>query len=133
MHAFRREAHDHERFRLLVAEMVAGESAYAVSDFAVNGFMRIVTNGRIYKNPDSVESALSFAEDVRNRPHAVVIVPGPRHWEIFSRLCRQIEAKSKLVPDAYLAALAIEHGCEFVTCDKDFARFEGLRWRSPLN
>ncbi|MEV4174431.1 PIN domain-containing protein [Nonomuraea sp. NPDC049709] len=37
------------------------------------------------------------------------------------------------MPDAYLAALAIEHGCEFVTCDKDFARFQGLRRRSPLN
>ncbi|MFI6909216.1 type II toxin-antitoxin system VapC family toxin [Nonomuraea sp. NPDC050394] len=133
VHAFRREAHEHAQFHRLVAEMVAGESAYAVSDFVVNGFLRIVTNGRIFKNPDPLDSAMSFAEDVRNRPHAVVVVPGQRHWEIFSRLCHQIEAKGKLVPDAYLAALAIEHGCEFVTCDKDFARFEGLRWRSPLN
>jgi predicted nucleic acid-binding protein len=63
----------------------------------------------------------------------VVIAGHDRHWEIFARLCRNAGATGNLVPDAYLAALAIEHGCEFVTCDKDFARFEGLRWRSPLN
>ncbi|UBU19088.1 PIN domain-containing protein [Nonomuraea gerenzanensis] len=52
---------------------------------------------------------------------------------MFTRLCRETNARRKLIPDAHLAALAIEHGCEFVTCDKDFARFQGLRWRSPLN
>jgi len=36
------------------------------------------------------------------------------------------------VTDAYIAALAIEHVCELVTTDSDFARFPGLRWCHPL-
>ncbi len=61
-----------------------------------------------------------------------MISPGTRFWDIFSRLCRDANARAKLVPDAYLAALAIEHGCEFITAGKDFRRFPGLRLRHPL-
>jgi predicted nucleic acid-binding protein len=61
-----------------------------------------------------------------------MIRPGPRHWGLFVRLCRESGAEGDLVPDAYLAALAIEGGCELVTTDRDFARFRGLRWRHPL-
>jgi len=59
-------------------------------------------------------------------------VPGPRHWEIFDRLCRAVDARGNLVPDAYLAALAVESGSEWITGDRDFSRFPGLRWRHPL-
>jgi uncharacterized protein len=61
-----------------------------------------------------------------------MIRPGPRHWGLFARLCRENGAAGNLVPDAYLAALAIEAGCELITTDRDFARFDGLRWRHPL-
>ena len=59
-------------------------------------------------------------------------MPGARHWAIFERLCKHAGAKGNLVADAYLAALAIERGCEWVTTDRDFSRFEGLKWRHPL-
>jgi len=62
----------------------------------------------------------------------VVVAPGPRHWEIFDRVCRAGDARGNLVPDAYLAALAIESGSEWITVDRDFSRFPGLRWRHPL-
>lgn len=64
--------------------------------------------------------------------HAVRIAPGPRHWEIFARLCRESNAKGNLVADAYLAALAIEFGCEWVSTDGDYARFKGLVWTRPF-
>ncbi|WP_433433978.1 type II toxin-antitoxin system VapC family toxin [Nonomuraea sp. CA-141351] len=133
VNAFRHESADHDRCHTFVEEMVNGDSSYAVSDFVVSGFIRTVTNRRVYKDPDDLERALTFAETYRNQPQASVVTPEARHWEIFCRLCRQAGATGNLVPDVYLAALAIEHGCEFVSCDKDFARFEGLRWRSPLN
>ena len=60
------------------------------------------------------------------------VAPGGRHWEIFLRTCHDAEARGNLIPDAWLAALAIEHGCEFVTTDRDYARFPALRWRHPL-
>ncbi|MEV5706247.1 type II toxin-antitoxin system VapC family toxin [Actinoallomurus sp. NPDC052274] len=133
VNAHRREAVDHKAYRAFVDDLVHGDEAYAVSDFVINGFVRVVTNRRVWGPPSSIEEALRFGEVMRNQPHAVVIAPGPRFWGIFSRLCRQIDAKANLVPDAYLAALAIEHGCEFVTADRDFVRFPGLRWRHPLN
>lgn len=80
-----------------------------------------------------LEAALRFVGGLRAQPNAVVIAPGRRHWEIFSRLCREVEAKANLVADAYLAALAIESGSEWITTDRDFARFRGLRWRHPLD
>lgn len=81
--------------------------------------------------PAPLESALAFASAVRDRPNAVPVSPGPRHWPIFLDLCREVGASGNLVPDAWLAALAIEQGCEFVTTDRDFARFPGLRTRHP--
>jgi predicted nucleic acid-binding protein len=70
---------------------------------------------------------------LREQPNRVQLEPGPRHWEIFERLCRESGAKGNLVADAYLAALAIESGCEWVTTDRDYSRFKGLRWRHPLD
>jgi uncharacterized protein len=62
----------------------------------------------------------------------VLIVPGGRHWAIFTTLCRDAGAQGNLIPDAYLAALAIESGSELITTDRDFGRFPGLRWRPPF-
>jgi uncharacterized protein len=59
--------------------------------------------------------------------------PRPSHWSIFVRLCEQANVTGNLVSDAYLAAVAIESGCEWITTDRDFARFPGLRWRHPLD
>jgi predicted nucleic acid-binding protein len=61
-----------------------------------------------------------------------VIQPGPRHWGIFRGVCQRARASGNLVQDAWLAALAIESGCEWITTDRDYARFDGLRWRAPF-
>ncbi|MEV0970214.1 type II toxin-antitoxin system VapC family toxin [Microtetraspora glauca] len=132
VNAHRRDAERHAGFHAYVEDIIHGDEPYAVTDMVVNGFMRIVTNRRL-PIPSTTEEALGFADQIRNQPHAVVVNPGARHWEIFVRLCKEAQATGKLLPDAYLAALAIEHGCEFVTCDGDFAKFPGLRWRHPLN
>jgi len=59
--------------------------------------------------------------------------PGERHWTIFEDLCARAQVKGNLVADAFLAAMAIENGCEWVSTDRDYARFPGLRWRHPLD
>ncbi|HEX6473410.1 MAG TPA: type II toxin-antitoxin system VapC family toxin [Streptosporangiaceae bacterium] len=133
INAYRPEDGQHKQFRAVIEKTIQGEEAYAVSDVVLAGFIRVVTNKRIFKEPTRLSEAIEFAETVRNQPHAVVINPGPRFWGIFTTLCVVADAKAKLVPDAYLAALAIEHGCEFVTADRDFAKFPELRWRHPLN
>ena len=132
INAHRREADHHKDYRVYVESLVNGDEAYAVSDFVIAGFVRIVTNQRAWRPSTPLEDALRFGASVRNQPHAVVISPGERFWGIFTRICRQANVTAKLVPDAYLAALAMEHGCDFITADGDFARFPGLRWRHPL-
>ena len=74
-------------------------------------------------HPSPFKTALAFAEELRSRPNAVRVEPGPRHWEIFTKLCAKGDARGNLVPDAWLASLAVESGCELVTTDRDFARF----------
>jgi predicted nucleic acid-binding protein len=59
--------------------------------------------------------------------------PGRNHWAVFIGLCQQAGIKGNLVPDAYLAALAIESGSEWITTDRDYSRFPGLRWRHPFD
>lgn len=105
-----------------------GDLPYGVSDLVLSGFLRVVSHPRVFDPPAPLPAAMEFAQAVRDRP-TVPVTTGQRHWDIFRSLCQSAGAKGNLVPDAYLAALAIESGCEWVTCDRSFARFEGLRWR----
>ena len=122
----------HAAYRDWLHNVVESDEAFGVSDLVLSGFARVVTHPRVFSPPEPVESALGFADAIRSRPNAVAVSPGARHWEIFHRLCGEIGAKGNLVPDAYLAALAIESGSEWITTDRDYSRFAGLRWRHPL-
>jgi uncharacterized protein len=133
IYAHRLESDRHLEYRAWMDELIAGPEPYAVSDFALNGLIRVVTDRRIYQNATPAQVALDYAELVREQPHARVVSPGARFWTVFRELCRKTGASGKLVPDAYLAALALENGCEFISTDTDFGRFPGLRWRHPLN
>ena len=132
VYAFRVDAPGHAAHRRWVDELVGSENAYAVSDHVLAGFLRVVTHPRVFHPPTPLPAALAFTAAWRDRPNAVPVQPGARHWDIFTRLCRDADARGNLAPDAWLAALAIESGCEFVTTDRDYARFPGLRWRHPL-
>ena len=101
-------------------------------DLVLSGFLRIATHPKVFDPPSPPEAAIRFAEVLRNQPNCVNIAPGPRHWDIFTGLCRAVKAKGNLVSDAYFAALAIESGSEWITADRDYSRFPGLRWRHPL-
>ncbi|MGH3715695.1 MAG: type II toxin-antitoxin system VapC family toxin [Micromonosporaceae bacterium] len=133
VHAFRPDATEHESSRFWLDALVNGEASYACSDHVLSGFLRIVTNPRVFAKPDSITDAFAFAEIFRGQPHCVLVQPGPGHWSIFARLCREAGAKGNLVPDAFFAALAIESGCEWVTFDRDYSRFPGLRWSHPTD
>ncbi len=133
VYAFRRDAPGHQRYASWLAELIDSDTAFALADLVLSGFLRIVTHPAIFSPPSPVDRAIAFVEQVRNRPHAVTVAPGPRHWGIFTALCRQTGATGNVVPDAFLAALAIESGCEWITTDRGFARFPELRWRHPFD
>lgn len=132
VYAHRVDAHGHPQFRDWLSTVINSDAAYGMSDLVLSGFLRIVTHPRVFRDPTPLDTALAFAAEVRDRPNCVSVSPGERHWEIFVRLCRAVGARGSLIPDAYLAALAIESGTEWVTTDRDYARFPGLRWRHPL-
>ena len=132
VYAHREDAPDHAAYRDWLEGVVHSEQAYAVSDIVLSGFVRVVTHPRVFREPSAIEDALEFAGQVMAPAQSVLLRPGPRHWDIFARLCRDSAVKGNLVPDAFLAALAIESGCEWITTDRDFSRFAGLEWRHPL-
>ena len=82
--------------------------------------------------PDRIEdSLLNQAREEAARRGETLIWPGARHWQIFERLCRDASATGNLAKDAWFPALAIESRCEWITTDRDHARFPGLRGRTP--
>lgn len=132
VYAFREDAPHHTDVRQWLTGMIHSDEAYAVSDHVLAGFLRVATHPRVFRPPTPIDAALAFAHAFRNRQNAVLVTPGLRHWDIFTRMCANAQAVGNLIPDAWLAALAIEHGCEFVTTDRDYARFPELRCRNPL-
>jgi hypothetical protein len=132
VYAHREDTRDHASYRRWLEAVVNGAEAFGISDLVLSGFLRVVTHPRVFRVPSPTERALEFAEALRGAPNAVRLEPGERHWEIFTDLCRRTEARGNIVPDAWLAALAIESGSEWVTTDGDYARFPNLRWRHPL-
>lgn len=132
VYAHREDAPHHAACREWLETLVNGPESFALSELVLSGFLRVVTHPRVFALPSPLADALTFAEQLRSRPNAVLVAPGSRHWSIFQSLCVDAGTKGNLVADAYLAAMAIEAGCEWVTTDRDFSRFKGLRWRHPL-
>jgi len=133
VYAHRRDAPGHEDYRRWWESCAASDQAFGMADLVLSGFLRVVTYPRIFNPPSPLEAALRFVQEIKARPNYVEVKPGPRHWEIFLKLCRAANARGNLVPDAYLAALAIESGSEWITTDRGYGRFPGLRWRHPLD
>lgn len=96
------------------------------------GFVRITTSSRIYERPIRVKDAVAKIKNWSDHPHVRMVSPGPGHLEIWSRLLDESGAAGNLTTDAHLAALAIENRATLYSCDADFSRFPGLRWRNPL-
>lgn len=131
IYAFRADVPEHPLCRKWLVNVVNSDVPFGVSRLALAGLIRITTNPRAYREPSSLERAVAFCENLLGQPHCHAVEPGERHWEIFKRLCVETNTRSRRVTDAWFAALAIEWGCEWITFDRDFARFPGLRWRTP--
>ena len=129
--AFRGDQPRHSPVRTWIERIAEGDAMFGIPELASSGFLRVVTHPRVFNEPDDIEDALAFVEDLRSLPHAVAVRPGERHWSIFTRLCRVTRAAGNAIPDAYLAAMAIESGGELATADRGFARFPDLRWADP--
>lgn len=131
VNAFRADTADHELCRNWLERVVNGESRYGISTQVLSGVIRVTTHPKVFARPSRLLETVGLCDFLLEQPHCELVEPGEQHWSIFCRLCREADARGNLVPDAWFAALAIESGCEWVTLDRDYARFPGLRWRVP--
>jgi uncharacterized protein len=132
VYAHRRESPEHDRYAAWLEALARQAEPFALPEPVCAAFVRVVTNQRLWSPATEPADALEFVRRLRSRRGCRLLLPSPETFEIFAGLVSEAEARGKLVADAALAALAIEHGCTLATCDGGFARFAGLRWEHPL-
>lgn len=121
----------HEPVRTWFDGLLDGDEVFGVPALVWASFLRLTTNRRIFPLPTPLAEAFAFVEATVAQPHHLLIGPGPRHLSLLRRLCEEADAVGDLVPNAVLAAVALEHGCDVVTLDRDFARFPSVRHLRP--
>ena len=131
IYALRKDAIDHELARDWLTETVSSGIRYGISPLALGAVVRIVTNARVFKEPSSLDEAFAFSDFLLEQPNCERVEPGEQHWSVFKRLCEVSRTTGPRVSDVWYAALAIERGCEWITFDRDYGRFPGLKWRLP--
>jgi toxin-antitoxin system PIN domain toxin len=132
IYAYPADLAQHAVCRSWLKGVISCDALFGLSPAVLSAVVQITTNPRVFKAPSAIEEVFGFCEDLLGQPHCQVVEPGERHWEIFRRLCIEIATRGPRVSDAWFAALDIEWGCEWVTFDRDYARFPGLTWNVPL-
>lgn len=132
VYAFRRESSLHERYAAWLAELLGGADEVGVTEGTLTGFLRIVTNPRIYADPAPASDALAFVNEVRRARRRRWVGVTAAVWTAFSAIIdADPQIRGNLLPDAWLTALALAHGCRIATADRGFGRFDGLDWFDP--
>lgn len=123
---------EHGRARRWWEDLLNGERQVGLALVCIFGFLRIGTNRRVFTNPLPIQDAIERVQRWVDRPNVTVLVPGSRHLELAFGLLRQLGTGGNLTTDVQIAALAMEVQGEVHSSDRDFARFEGLKWANPL-
>ena len=131
IYAFRPDTPLHGISKSWLDGVVRGVARFGISPLTLSAVVRVTTNQRVFAQPSSLQEALGFCDDLLGQPHCEIVSPGERHWTIFRELCVKTGTRGPRVSDAWFAALAIEHGCTWITFDRDYTRFDGLEWREP--
>lgn len=95
-------------------------------------FLRIATNPRILTSPMDISEAVEIVQSWLVRPMVFIPAPTEQHWEFLQKLLIESQSPANHVPDAHLAALAMEHGALLCSNDRDFLRYNNLRWENPI-
>ena len=133
LYAFREDSERHREYRAWLQRALSGGERVGLMEPVLVSVLRIGTHPKIYRTPAPRASVEAFLDACLAAPAAMAIRADTGHWSIFRHLCVQADCRGNLVQDAYLAALALEHNCTYMTTDRDFARFPGLRWQHPLD
>lgn len=133
VYAFMRDQPQHDDYRSWLEHTLTSGVGIALSESTAAGFMRIVTNPRVFADPAAIGDAVGFVDELIESGRASWLSPNAATWAAFRRLAgADRRLRANLVPDAWLAALAIAHGCRLATADRGVARFAGLDWFDPV-
>jgi toxin-antitoxin system PIN domain toxin len=132
LYAYHPRAEQHEASRAWLEAALSGSGLVRFAWLTLWAFLRIATNPRAFERPLSAAEAEAAVSSWLAQPTAGILEPGERYWPILRGLLVKSQASGPLVMDAALAALAIEHGANLHSTDRDFTRFPGLTWTNPL-
>lgn len=133
VNAHRDDAPEHARFRSWLSEAAVDDEVLGLPTPTIDGFLRVATHHRVFARPTPVSAALAWLEALLEAPRVLEVRPGERHRQLTSDLVSTLDLRGNDIPDASLAAIAMERGATFWSADRGFARFPELRWRHPLD
>jgi toxin-antitoxin system PIN domain toxin len=123
---------EHAAARRWWEDALNGERQVGIAPVCLFGFLRIVTNRRVFTEPLGVDDAIGRVERWLERGHVLLLVPASRHLDTAFGLLRKLGTGANLTTDVQIAAHAVDYGGEVFSNDTDFGRFEGVPWVNPL-
>ena len=132
VYAHRADLPEHSDYRPLLERLANDDEPLGVPDLVLSGFCRVMTNRRVFTEPTTPREAWEAVDALLAAPAVMPLRAGERHWTLFRQLADDIDARGNDIPDAYVAAYALENNATWLSADRGFARFRRLRWRHPL-
>ena len=132
IYAVNEDAPDHRESKAWLEAAISGTETVGLPWIVLLAFLRLTTRAGLFRSPLTANAAFDLVDAWLQQPSVVVPEPTSRHLQTMRDLVSPLGTGGNLTSDAYLAALAIEHGAELCSTDNDFARFGRLRWRNPL-
>lgn len=133
IYAVNSDSPQHQQARSWLERAVSGYERIGLAWIVILGFLRITTSGRIMPRPLTAEQAVKIVDGWIAHPNTSIVSPGERHWDVLKQITTPVGLAGNLTSDAHLAAIAIEHGATLYSADRDFGRFESLKWVNPLD
>ncbi|MCL4845768.1 MAG: PIN domain-containing protein [Acidobacteria bacterium] len=133
LYAFREESERHAEYHAWLQDALNGTESVALFEPVLSAVMRIATHPAVFRPPSPRDIVEAFIDACLAAPAAIAMRAESGHWPIFRELCARVDCRGNLIQDAYLAAIAVEHNCTYITTDRDYARFPRLRCRHPLD
>jgi uncharacterized protein len=132
LYALDESAPPHERARSWLEQTLSGSETVGLSWQVLIAFVRLSTRAAVFEQPLSADEAFDVVDGWLDQPPVTIVHPGRRHAAVLRELLSTVGTAGNLTTDAHLAALAVEHGAELCSHDRDFGRFPGVRWVDPL-
>lgn len=132
VYAHRADLVEHADYRPLLERLANDDEPLGLPELVLSGFVRLITSRRVFSKPTATDEAWRAIDALLASPAAMKLSPSPRHWDWFRQLVDDIEARGNDVPDAYLAAYALDNNATWLSADRGFARFKRVRWVHPL-